>query len=117
LIDTINKLYTSPIKPFSTDFPLDLLEGLIDSDGNIERRSKGYFCVSITNKDKAIIDVAGKACDILGFKHSIYSDGTRFRLFIFNKMNLLLFSIKVSEEFRKKGRGGSRYPKPRILGR
>jgi len=102
---------------FNEKFLLGFLAGLIDSDGNIERRRK-YFCVSITNKNKLIIDAARRACLILGFKHSVYNGQSKHRLFIFNKLYALSYSIKVSEELKRREEGGgSRYPKPRILDR
>jgi len=88
------------INRFNKEFLLGLLAGLIDSDGNVEKKRK-YFCASITNKNKLLIDAARKGCLVLGFKHSVYNNHSRCRLFIFNKMDALLFSVKVLEEFRK----------------
>ncbi len=49
LLNTIDTLYKGLNGKYSHDFLVGVIEGLIDSDGNIERRRKGYFCVAITN--------------------------------------------------------------------
>ena len=106
LIDAVKELLHD-INGFDKEFLLGFLAGLIDSDGNVERRGR-YFCVSITNKNKLLINAARKACLVLGFKYSVHNNRSRCRLFIFNKMDALSFSIKVLEEFRKRKENAGR---------
>jgi len=103
LLNTVNELYSGLIEGYSHSFLLGVLEGLIDSDGNIERRRNGYFCVAISNTDVRIIKIGRKICENIGFKHSVYKDSRRYRLFIFNKLDMLSFSVKVLEEFKRRG--------------
>jgi len=115
LTKTIKDLLND-VRVFTKKFLLGVLEGLIDSDGNIERRKGGYFCVAITNKDVKVVKIIKSICKHLSFNCSTYAGKSRYRVFIFNRMDELHFSVKVFRKLRRV-RGGSRSPKPRILGR
>ena len=43
---------------------------------------------------------------MLGFKHSVYNGQSKHRLFIFNKLYALSYSIKVSEELKRREEKG-----------
>ncbi len=117
----IDKLLSSKcVKHLSNEFLLGLIEGLIDSDGNIEWRRRGYFCAAITNHDKNKIELVVNICKKLDINYGFYvrsSNRTKYRVFIFNNLNLLTESVKVANaldtrDTRGRGGSGSKAPHP-----
>ena len=79
---------------FERDYLIGILEGLIDSDGNIERRGGNYFCVAITTTNIFIVNLIISLCRILGLKCGLYVSSVksrvRCRLFIFSGLTMLI---------------------------
>ena len=110
ILNMVKDLPSNPEK-FRRDFIIGVLEGLIDSDGNIERRRGRYFCVAITTTNASIVDLTVRLYRILGLKYGLYvspmRSKVRYRIFIFDKLTMLSYSIKVRKEFeRRRAVGG-----------
>ena len=97
----INQLFNNNTNKFSEELLIGILEGLIDSDGNIERRRKNYFCAAITTTSKNILNLLIKICNLINIKCRYYIVKNRkYRIFIFNKLYIFTFSHKITREFK-----------------
>ncbi|BES81989.1 hypothetical protein [Pyrodictium abyssi] len=87
---------------------IGVVEGLIDSDGNIERRRGGYFRVAITTASKKIASLVVSVCSLIGASCNYYLHGGKYRVFIFNRLDLLGGSYKVASEMARRARSSTR---------
>jgi len=105
--DIIKSLMRENINCFSNEFLLGIVEGFIDSDGNIERRRGRYFCVAIVNKDINKINLIKNICKKLNMNYGIYirikKNSIQYRIFIFNNLKLLIGSVKVLNALKVHG--------------
>jgi len=103
--DIIRNLMKGNIDSFNNEFLLDVVEGFIDSDGNIEKRRGKYFCVAIVNNDINKVILVRNICMKFNMNYGIYTrtkkNSTQYRIFIFNNLKLLAGSIKVLNALKK----------------
>ncbi len=101
LTEFLNILFSREIYNLPSEVLLGVIEGLIDSDGNIERRRRNYFCAAITTVSTKIAKLTISICNLMNIKCSCYVINNKYRIFIFNKLNLFNNSYKIAVELRK----------------
>ncbi len=71
----LSYLERKEVNIFHKDFLIGFIEGLIDSDGNIEwRNNKRNFYICITNKNEEVLRKIKEFLNTLGISASLYKN-------------------------------------------
>jgi len=99
------KILNGNLSDLSRDCIIGVVEELIDSDGNIEKRRREYICIAISSTNERVRDFLLKICIVLGLKRGCYVDlrpsrSPRYRIHIFNGLEIFSRSCKVRRFLR-----------------